>query len=183
MPGCLSAGGPLVMISEQHNRITRTPAAGAPVMNETTLPINRDKFSQSLRWAIESQGLTYLSAANLVNERLPENLNVSPVSMWHYASGKAVPRRPAVYQQLCEVFSLSPPFLSEPAEAAQPAASRRVPTVVDDAGLKVVVRERGQGSALMDVQGTTDWVIALRILQVLREAGALDARPDTVNPP
>jgi hypothetical protein len=142
-------------------------------MQEQTPPVGRTEFASSLKAAIRASGLTYAAAAEMVNAGLPPDMRVSAVSMWHYAHGKSMPRRLFVYQRVRALCSMEASgAVPHDDDGGDLAVTRHSPSSADpEDEVRLVVKDRGDGSAFVLFKGTTDWETALKAVRILCDAG------------
>jgi hypothetical protein len=143
---------------------------------ESTLDIDRSVFAPLLKRAIKARGLSYHRAAELVRDCLPVGSKLSHVSIWHYASARATPRRIEVFHALREVFDLDyeigqdtlPPVAAQASREAGPSytsPSDDLPLSGTEAQL--LLRDSGDGIAFVRFEAEIEWEKALQIAKIL----------------
>ncbi|MGP9822618.1 hypothetical protein ACTZWW_21540 [Salinarimonas sp. NSM] len=151
-----------------------TQRAPQPVLvdrprKERTLPIDKDVFAHRLWQAIKRSGLTYRETARLAQERLPQGLRISDVSVWSYAKGRSLPRRMAQIEALAEVLGVGVGDLVEEVDSMRAHA----PGYPPNSGTRV--EDLGDGRARLVVDLTLPWDRAIAALRLLKGDEAVDA--------
>jgi hypothetical protein len=139
---------------------------------ESKLDIDRDIFAPLLKRAIKARGLSYQRAAELVRDRLPANSRLSHVSIWHYATARATPRRIEVFQALCDIFDINYELGQRVLPANNPATSSGVSRaqIFSRSGspAELLLKDSGGGIAFVRFEAEIEWEKALQIAKILR---------------
>lgn len=142
---------------------------------ESTLDIDRTVFAPLLKRAIKARGLSYHRAADLVRERLPESSRLSHVSIWHYASARATPRRIEVFRALCDAFDLDYELGQDTLPSTNPSQDAARSDDLSDSGPggQLLLRDSGGGIAFVRFEAEIDWDKALQIAKILGKEDVL----------
>lgn len=118
-------------------------------MKEPTLDIPGE-FADTLWRLIKERGLSYREASLRARPFLPTGVELSDVSVWNYAKGRAKPRRLAVVEALARGLEVS------------------VDELLGRHRDGVSVRPNGDGTAVVAVQMSISLDAAVEIAKILR---------------
>jgi hypothetical protein len=140
---------------------------------ESMLDIDRNVFAPLLKRAIKARGLSYQRAAELVRDRLPADSKLSHVSIWHYASARATPRRIEVFRALCDVFDINYEFGQRAlsSDTGTPPSSAALTDMLHSSGsdARLLLKDSGGGIAFVRFEAEIEWEKALQIAKILRK--------------
>ncbi len=122
----------------------------------------RKEFATRLLAAIDQQGLTYEEAARLVQAYLPPGLQLSSVSLWQYAHGKAFPRRTNYIEAISRAFNIN---LNISADIASPDFDGMDRSAGPE-DRQINLEDLGQGRVRLYIGAIISWRLAAKIISL-----------------
>jgi transcriptional regulator with XRE-family HTH domain len=142
---------------------------------ETTIAVDRNRFSRHLKRAIKGKGLTYGQAAARIAARLPADSNLSHVSLWNYANGKSLPRNRDIFRAICAEFEIEPDKIEFYDSVDLATAVDLQPVEPCESATPFTLKDIGSGLAFVSFAAEIEWDKAIEIARLLRRESSKKA--------
>jgi len=128
--------------------------------------VRKEIFAKRVRREITRKGLTYDEVARHMREHLPADTRLSTVSIWAYANGRALPRKPAYLQALAKTLGVDVHELLQDRGASAEGSESVTPQEAAERMLKVTDLDGDR--AVLQIKQNLNWTVALEIIKIIR---------------